>query len=229
MHTGVHDRSTSASSLARRGRAALHRHPSTLGCTCQRGPGQPARRRADGLDDPLAGLVPDLLRHRPRRPLHRCRRSRLHRLLPRRHRGDDRARPASRWPRRCTPRPCAASPRCCRRSTRPGSGRTRQALRAAGLADGDDGDRRQPIRAALRSPAHRPAQGAGVRLVLPRLGRRGAGHARRRRPHDLPTRQPRRGLRSVDDHGRRAVQRSRRARRLPWPLARSPACWPSRR
>ena len=199
----------------RRGRTALHRHPSALGCACQRGPNQPARRGADGLDDPMARLVPDLLRYRPGRPLHRCRRSQLHRLLPRRHRRDDRARPAAGG--RGAVRPGHARHHhdvaLGRRGL--GRGRTGQALRAAGLADGDDRDRRQPVRAALRSAPHRPAQDPGLRLVLPRLGRRGPGNTRRRRPHDLPTRQPRRGLRSIDDNGRCAVQRSRRARGCP--------------
>ena len=60
-----------------------------------------------------------------------------------------------------------------------GRGRARPAVRAAGLADGDDRHRRQPVRAAVRAPPHRTPEGAGVRLVLPRHGRRGARDARR--------------------------------------------------
>ena len=72
-------------------------------------------------------------------------------------------------------------------------GRTGPAVRASGLADGDDRHRRQPVRPAVRPPPHRPQQGAGVRLVLSRHGRRDAGNARRRWQHHLATRQPRRG------------------------------------
>ena len=62
----------------------------------------------------LAGRVPAVLRPRPHgASLHRRRRHRVRRLLPRRHRGDGRSRPARRWPRPSPRRPARASPRCC--------------------------------------------------------------------------------------------------------------------
>ena len=52
--------------------------------------------------------------------------------------------------------------------------RARPAVPAPVVADGDDGDRRQPLRAALRPPPHRASEDLRVRLVLPRHGRRDA-------------------------------------------------------
>ena len=58
-------------------------------------------RRADELDDPLAGRLPGLPRRRAAgRRGHRRRRQRLRRPLPRRHRGDDRPLAARRRSRR---------------------------------------------------------------------------------------------------------------------------------
>ena len=51
------------------------------------------------------------------------------------------------------------------------------ALRPAALAVRADGDRRQPLRAAAGPPDHRPAEGPGVQLVLPRHRRRDASRS----------------------------------------------------
>ena len=85
-------------------------------------------------------------------------------------------------------------------------------VRPAALAAGDVGHGRQPVRAALRPPPHRPAADRGDGLVLPRHRRR---DARRAATADRVV--PRPGALGpqvdvADDHGRRAVQRPRRAR-----------------
>ena len=51
------------------------------------------------------------------------------------------------------------------------------------VAAGDDGDRRQPVRAALRPSPHRSAEDRGDGLVLPRHGRRDAGDPRTTHGH----------------------------------------------
>ena len=58
------------------------------------------------------------------------------------------------------------------------------AIRASVLAVRSDGDGREPLRPAIGARGDRPSEGARLRLVLPRVGRRGArGDAgRRRRP-----------------------------------------------
>ena len=53
-------------------------------------------------------------------------------------------------------------------------------FRAAEVADGDDGDRREPLRAAVRPASHAAAEDRGDGLVLPRHGRRDARDPRRR-------------------------------------------------
>ena len=79
----------------------------------------PAGRRADAVDDAVAGLVPGLGRVGAGRPPGRRRRARVRRPLPRRHRRDDRPRAPRRdrggrergWrpaPPRCCPSPDAA-------------------------------------------------------------------------------------------------------------------------
>ena len=164
-----------------------------------------------------------------RRPLHRCRRPRLRRLLPRRHRGDDR------------PRDCRRSPRRCYAQAQRGITTMLPSVDAAWV--GAELARRfgLPVwqMAMTATDANRfvlrfarlltgRPQGAGVRLVLPRHGRRGAGNARRRGPHRRPARQHRRS-RSIR---RRPRSSSRSTISTPLrphsPRARSPACSPSR-
>ena len=85
------------------------------------------------------------------------------------------------------------------------------AVRAADVAAGDVGDRREPVRAPLRPSPHRPAADRGDGLVLPRHRRRDPRRARRG-PGGAPPGRPRAaGRRRRDDRGR-AVQRPRRPR-----------------
>ena len=87
----------------------------------RRGGALAARRRADAVDDAVAGQVPGVRRVGVRRPADRRRRARLRRPLPGRHRRDDRPRtPAGhRGAGRAGAR--AASPRCCPPRTPRGS------------------------------------------------------------------------------------------------------------
>ena len=93
-----------------------------------------------------------------------------------------------------------------RRRRRP----ARRTLRPARVAVHPLGDRRQPPRAALRPPGHRPAQGARHRLLLPRHRRRGLRDPRRRRPGRVAARQHRPARTPRRDHCRRRLRRRRR-------------------
>jgi len=77
-----------------RGRA-VRRDASRLPRALRGGEGVAPRRRPDALDDRVGGPTPGLRRRRRGRPLHRRRRQRLRRLLPRGHWGDDGPRPAA--------------------------------------------------------------------------------------------------------------------------------------
>ena len=99
----------------------------------------------------------------------------------------------------------------------------RRAFRPAALADRNDRDRRQPLRAARGARRDGTPEDPGLQRLLPRHGRRDVRAARRtagpsiapaslgqtRRPH--PTRT------------RRRIQRRRRAANRHWPMATSPA------
>ena len=76
--------------LMEREQSAIRGRPSRLPPAARARRGLAALRRADELDDPLAGRVPGLPRVRRGSRGHRRRRQRLRRPLPRRHRGDDR-------------------------------------------------------------------------------------------------------------------------------------------
>ena len=78
------------------------------------------------------------------------------------------------------------------------------------LAVRPDRHGRQPLAAADLPPGDRAAEGAGVQLVLPRLGRRGVRHARRRRracARARATSGP--AVDPAADHARGRVQRHR--------------------
>ena len=173
------------------------------------------------------GRFPRLRRPGRGRPLHRRRRPRLRRLLPRRHRRDD--------------RPLAARRRCGDRR----AGRARASRSMLPTEDADLGRRgAAPAASACRywqfaltatdanrfalrlaRAAHRPAEGAGLQLVLPRHRRRDL----RDRSSDGRRSSPRAGNIGppVDPAvttvvGR--VQRPRRRSRRRSPTATSPAC-----
>ena len=157
----------------------------------------------------MAGRLPAVRRRGQRGAVHRCRRQRVHRLLPRRHRCDDRSRaaPGGRGDRssgRARHHDDAADGR---RDL--GRGRAHSAVPAPVVADGDDGDRRQPLRAALRPPSHRASEDLRDGLVLPRHGRRDARRARRDRRSHRSSGVDRPPGGSGGDDSRRAVQRSR--------------------
>ena len=114
------------------------------------------------------------------------------------------------------------------RGRRLGGGGAGAALRAAALAVHAHRHRREPDRAADRPAAHRPPEGAGVLLLLPRLGRRGVRRRRGRRDR-LARGQRRPAGRPGRDHARRRVQRRRPRWRRRWRTRTWPACWPSRR
>ena len=212
---------------ARRGGAALRRPAPHLGAAGAGGGRAPAGGRPDAVDDPVAGLVPAVRRVGGGRPLHRRRRHRLRRPLPRRHRLDDRPLPAGGG------RGGARAHRARHHHDAPldrrrlGRRRAQPPLRPAPLADGDDGHRRQPLRAPLRPPPHRPAPDRGDGLVLPRHGRRDARRARARsggRPGRRAARRARPAGRRRHHHRRGAVQRPRRPRRAARARATSRAC-----
>ena len=170
-----------------------------------------SRRRPDALDDAVGRRLPGLRRRSVGRAVPRRRRDRVRRPLPRRHGGDDRAfagagRPGGRGAGGARDHADASERGCAlgRRGADP-------AFRPGEVAVRADGDRREPVRAAARAPRHRPAEGAGLQLVLPRDGRRDVRDAagrRRRRPRG----QPRAARAARRDHARRRVERRRGAR-----------------
>jgi len=85
-------------------------------------------------------------------------------------------------------------------------------LRAAALAARAQRQRRQPLRAALGTRAHRPPPGAGLRRRLPRQRRRHPGRARARRPSASRWRR-----RRCSSTRPARPQRSGRGESLPWP------------
>lgn len=211
MWRNDHDRPTAPRALARTRGSRVHRAPSAVGRRLD--PDRlPARRGADGVDDAVARLVPAGVRHRAGRPVHRHRRARLRRLLSRRHGSDGRARS----PTGCRRAGGAGASRhhddAAERRCSVGRRRAGAEVRIAALADGHDGDRREPVRAAIRSASHRSPQGARVRLVLPRHGRRGVCDPGRRRERALAAGHSRRTRAGGGDHQGRAVQRPRCAR-----------------
>ena len=94
-----------------------------------------------------------------------------------------------------------------------GRRRTPPAFRDGQVAVDDIGDRRQPVRAAVRPPPDRAPEDRRDGLVLPRHRRRDARDPRSRRCRGQPPRRRRPAGRPVGDDTGRAVQRSRCARR----------------
>ena len=209
---GRPDRPWSTSRAAAPGAGPFRRAPSAFGRT-RHGGGDPSRRRRpDALDDAVARCLPDPRRGGLRVAFRRRRRHRVRRLLPRRHRCDGRPqRPGGRrgdhppGVARADDHAAVGGRRLGRRGTGP-------PVHAAEVAAGDDGDRRQPVRPALRPSPHRSAEGGGDGLVLPRNGRRDAGDPERPRPGRQPSGRHRPADRPGPDDPGRAVQRPRRAR-----------------
>ena len=176
-----------------------------------------------------AGGFPVFFGRGARRPRHRRRRQRVRRLLPRRHGCDGRPRAAADGR---AMRDQAAAGTTTMLPTEDAAWVGEELARRFGLpllAVRADRDRREPLGAPARARGHRPAEGARLQLVLPRLGRRGVRDARRRRRARSRERQRRPAGRPGRDHEGRRVQRPRRARARRSRPATSPACSPSRR
>ena len=153
---------------------------------------------------------------------------RVRRSLPRGHGGDDRSLAGPDGEGRGRPRSPRDHADAADRGCELGGGRARASLRPAALAVRPDRDGRQPFRASAGEGDHRPAEGPGLRLVLPRHGRRDASRSRSRgRPARGRTTSGRRST------CRRPPGRSSGTISPPWSVpsspATSPACWRSRR
>ena len=165
-----------------------------------------------------------------RRPLRRRRRPRVRRLLPRRHRGDDR--PRARRDGR---------PRSARRldrgltlmlPTEDAIGSARSSPAASGCPTGSSRStatdaNRFAIRLARAD--HRPAEDPRLQLVLPRHRRRDLRDRSSTAASSRAPGQPRAAGRPGADHPGRRVQRRRGARARAGRTATSPASSPSRR
>ncbi len=190
----------------------VRRASSRLPRPLRAGPDPPARRRADELDDALGRPLPAGRRRSPRALVHLRRRAHVPRLLPGRHRRHGGPLARAHGARRQEAARAGHDHHAALDQRRLGGRGARPALRPALLAGGHDGHRRQPLRPAHRPPHHRPAQGAGLQLVLPRLGRRDVHHHRPRRRPGRAARQRRAGGRREPHHQGRRVQRRRGAR-----------------
>ena len=164
------------------GAPPLHRAEPAVAAGGGRGH-SPVRRRADDLDGQDRRRLPAVPRPGVRRPGHDARRPRAGGLLPRRHRGHGRALAAGDGGR--GPGPLRGGRRGHDDDADRGRrGRGRRAdppLRGQRLELRPHRHRRQPLGAAALPGAHRPAEGPGQRLVLPRQRRRVAHR-------DLPVR-----------------------------------------
>ena len=173
----------------------------------------------DAVDDAVGRRLPGVRRPGRGRAVRRRRRPRVRRPLPGRHRGHDRARPPGGGRGARAARPARHDHDAAQQRRRLGGRGARPALRAPAVAVRDDRHRRQPVRAALRAHDHRPAQGGGHGLVLPRHGRRDARRARRGPGGAPPGRDGTAGRRRPH-HAGGAVQRRRRPRRRARPRRR---------
>ena len=208
-----HDRSPAPRRPPRRRGAPLPRPAPTLRRAGRAGARAAARRGADAVDDPLARRLPGLLRlRRPARGWSTSTAMEYVDLCL----GDTGAMTGHALPQvaEAVARQAARGHHhdAALRRTRSWVGEElARRFGLPGLAAGDVGHRRQPVRAPLRPAPHRPAADRGDGLVLPRHRRRDAGRARRR-----PGRAAARCARTAGRRGRhdrrRAVQRSRRPR-----------------
>ena len=190
---------------------ALRAGPSAFARALRARQGQPAGRRPDAVDERVGGLIPRLRGRGTRGSLHRRRRPRVRRSVPRRHRCDDRSRAegGGRGDRRAGGQGHHAH--APDRGRGVGRRRDAAAVRPAVLAVLPDRDRREPLHDPAGPGDHGAPQDPGVQLLLPRLGRRDDPHDRGRRARTA-TRERRRARRSHADHARRRVQRRRGAR-----------------
>ena len=155
-----------------------------------RGGGQPLRPGPHDLDEHVDRWLPALPRQRAGQPHHRRRRAHVHRLRARRHRRDGGPLP------RADGRSGDAADGRARRHHHDAADRGRAVggrgadppLRAAAVVLHALRDRRQPLGDPPRPAGDRPAQDPGLRLLLPRLGRRGVRAARSRRQDREPAR-----------------------------------------
>ena len=201
------------------GAGQVRRRALRLGPPRGGGGGLPARRGAHAVDDALARRLPALRRARSRGAVHRRRRPGVRRPVPRRHRRDDRARAPPGRRGRAPARARRADHDAAEPGRGLGRGRAGPPVRPPPLADGDDRDRRQPLRAALRPPPHRPPEDLRDGLVLPRHRRRDAGRARRG-PGGAPARGARPAGRRRPDHEGGPLQRRRGPGARPGPRGR---------
>ena len=167
-------------------------------------------RRALALDARLAHAGRAARRARAGQSPVLRRRPRVPRLLPGRHRRD--VRPASPAP---VARAIAGQASRGLTAMLPSTltaevGQRLALLSPAALADHAQRQRREPLRAALGARDHRPAQGAGVRRLLPRHGGRHPGRHGRAAAHPHARQPARPGARSRARHGGRSLQRHRR-------------------
>ncbi len=208
---------------APRGRARRARSPHPCvarGVRCGR---PPPGRCAHDVDEQVVGRLPAVPRDRPWQPRDRHRRPRVRRLRPRRHRLDGRALA------RRHGRGSAGAHRSRRRHhhddaqprRRVGRRRPHPPLRHAPVVVQPDGDRRQSLGAPAGPDGHRTAEGDGLLVLLPRVGRRDVRHHGRRRRSRSPRWQRRAGRAGQPDHARRRVQRHRVRRGRRWRTATS--------
>ena len=200
-------------------------------CTRARRP--PVRPGADDLDEHVERRLPALPRPGAGQPGHRRRRPRVRRLRAGRHRRDGRALARSRRSTRSQRRIGELGRHhhdAADRGRRVGRRRAGPPVRAAAVVVHAHRHRRQPVGDPARPAGDRAAEDPGLRLLLPRLGRRGVRRARPRRR----ARSPAPGnvgapVAAGRDHPGRGVQRPRGRRARSSRTATSRRSSPSRR
>ncbi len=220
------DRARLARLLDDERRRFLETHPRSEELFC--GAREPARRRAHELDGQVGRRLPALRPRGRRRPLHRRRRPRLHRLLPGRHRRHGRPLSPAAVEAVLERRRDGASPRCCPPRTRSAS-----APSSARVSACPTGSSRSPRPTPTASPCAWPAQSRRPYVLVFNHCYHGtvdetfAGSGRRNGRRTARATSARRSTRP--DHQGRRVQRRRgaggaRSARATWP-----ACSWSRR